>query len=360
MKIYVICPKSDTYYLLSTEYMLYWTKMSDEKRGSSVASIGDVAKLAGVSRSTVSSVCNNKGYVSKETREKIERAMKELNYIPSELGRNLKKQRSGMIGIIVPDVAHPFFATFLKYAEKELYQHHYKTMICGTAGREDVEQEYLNMLERRTMDGVIMGAHSLATEKYLQLSRPVLAFDRYLSESIPAIHCDKRMLGEEAAKLFLQRGRKNIVHLISSHTIRNFEEEAENSFRDALEKNGVKVTAVSVGYNTFTIEKYQEKAQAVFEQYPDTDGILGTDLAILSCMKEAVRRKYRVPQDISMVAIDGTYAAYAGDKTITALVQPLEMMARQAVKLILDMVEERGEIPKETILPITVEQGETL
>ncbi len=61
-----------------------------------------------------------------------------------------------------------------------------------------------------------------------------------------------------------------------------------------------------------------------------------------------------------MVAIDGTYAAYAGDKTITSLVQPLEMMARQAVKLILDMVEERGEIPKEAILPITVEQGETL
>ena len=83
-----------------------------------MASIGDVAKLAGVSRSTVSLVCNNKGYVSDETRKKIEKAMKELNYIPSELGRNLKMQKSGIVGIIVPDIAHPFFSTFIKYAEK--------------------------------------------------------------------------------------------------------------------------------------------------------------------------------------------------------------------------------------------------
>lgn len=326
-----------------------------------MASIGDVAKLAGVSRSTVSSVCNNKGYVSKETREKIERAMRELNYIPSELGRNLKKQRSGMIGVIVPDVAHPFFATFLKHVEKELYRHHYKTMICGTAGREDVEQEYLNMLERRTMDGVIMGAHSLATEKYLQLSRPILALDRYLSEDIPAIHCDKRMLGEEAARLFLGRGRRNVVHLISSHTIRNFDEEMENRFRVLLEERGVKVTAVPVGYNTFTVDKYQEKAREVFLRYPDIDGILGTDLAILCCMKEAAKHGRCVPRDISMVAIDGTYAIYAGEKTVTALVQPLEQMARQAVRLILGMVEGGGEAPPlETILPITVEPGETL
>ena len=83
-----------------------------------MTSIGDVAKLAGVSRSTVSLVCNNKGYVSEETRKKIEKAMKELNYIPSELGRNLKMQKSGIVGIIVPDIAHPFFSTLLNMLKR--------------------------------------------------------------------------------------------------------------------------------------------------------------------------------------------------------------------------------------------------
>lgn len=83
-----------------------------------MASIGDVAKISRVSRSTVSLVCNNKGYVSDETRKKIEKAMKELNYIPSELGRNLKMQKSGIVGIIVPDIAHPFSVRLLNTQRK--------------------------------------------------------------------------------------------------------------------------------------------------------------------------------------------------------------------------------------------------
>lgn len=325
-----------------------------------MASISDVAKLAGVSRSTVSIACNNKGYVSKETREKIERAMKELNYIPSELGRNLKKQRSNIIGIIIPDIAHPFFSTFVKYAEKELYAKGYKTMVCGTAGREDVEQEYLNMLERRTMDGVIMGAHSLSIEKYLQLSRPILALDRYLSDQITTIRTDKKQIGKLAAQLFLQKKRKNVVQLVSSHTIRNYEVEKDSVFRQCLEENGVTVTDISIGYNTFTPEAYQEKAGRVFELCPDTDGILGVDLAVLACMKEAARRGRSIPGDISVVAIDGTYVTRIGEKTVTALVQPLEEMARQSVHLILDLVEERRRPPLETVLPISLQQGETV
>lgn len=325
-----------------------------------MASISDVAKLAGVARSTVSIACNNKGYVSKETREKIERAMKELNYTPSELGRNLKRQRSHIIGIIIPDIAHPFFASFVKAAEKALYLRGYKTMVCGTAGREDVEQEYLNMLERRTMDGVIMGAHSLSIEKYLQISRPILALDRYLSDETPTIRTDKRMIAEQAAALFLRRGRKKVVQLVSSHTIRNFEVEKDQVFRRLLEAQGVQVEDVSVGYNTFTVEKYQEKARRVFELCPDADGILGVDLAVMACMQEAARRGRRVPEDLSLVAIDGTYVTRVGEKTVTAVVQPVEAMAQRAVALILDMVEETGEVPLQTVLPVHIQEGDTL
>ena len=200
-----------------------------------MASISDVAKLANVSRSTVSLVCNNKGYVSKETREKIEKAMKELNYVPSELGRNLKKRRSNIIGIIVPDIAHPFFGTFIKYAERTLFQRGYKTMVRGTAGREDVESTFLQMLERKTMDGVIMGAHSLKVEQYLTISRPIVTLDRYLSESIPSVHINKTQAAELAASLFCEKGRKNIVQLVSSYTVPNYEKEKDLIFRKKIE-----------------------------------------------------------------------------------------------------------------------------
>lgn len=325
-----------------------------------MASISDVAKLAGVSRSTVSIACNNKGYVSKETREKIERAMKELNYTPSELGRNLKNRQSHIIGMIIPDIAHPFFATFMKYAEKRLYQKGYKMMVCGTAGREDVEQEYLNMLARKTMDGVIMGAHSLETARYLEVGRPILALDRYLAKQIPAIHSDKRQIGELAAELFLKKGRKKVVQFVSSHTIINYEDEKDETFRQCMTRGGAEVVDIPVRYNTFTPEEYEIAAKKAFEVCPDMDGILGVDMAIMACLKYASELGKRVPQDCSMVAIDGTYVTRMGNLQVAAIVQPLEEMAEKAVDLIVDMVERNIRPPAETIVPVSVQEGDTV
>ena len=324
-----------------------------------VASISDVAKLAGVSKSTVSLVCNNKGYVSPETREKIERAMAELNYTPSALGQNLKLRRSGIIGIIVPDISHPFFSTFLKYAEKSLYRRGYKTMVCGTAGRQDVEEAYLKMLERRTMDGIIMGAHSQKVERYLRTNRPIVALDRFLSEDIPVVRSNKAQIAELAAGLLLKRGRKHIAQLVSSYTVPNFELEKDETFVRLMAQGGAEVTDVSVGYNAFTEEQYALAAQRLFRRCPNVDGIVGTDMAVLACMAEAHRRGLRVPEQISMVAIDGTYVTRIGEMTLTAIVQPMEAMAEQAVDLVLQLLEEGAERPASPALEVTVQEGES-
>lgn len=104
-----------------------------------MANIKDVAKRANVAPSTVSLVLNNTGYVSQKTREKVEEAMRELDYKPNELARNLSRNKTNIIGIIVPSLNHPFFSTFIRYAERHLYQLGYKTMVCGTANRDRVE-----------------------------------------------------------------------------------------------------------------------------------------------------------------------------------------------------------------------------
>lgn len=324
-----------------------------------MASISDVAKLAGVSKSTVSLVCNNKGYVSPETREKIQRAMAELHYTPSALGRNLKMRSSGIIGIIVPDISHPFFSTFLKYAEKSLYRRGYKTMVCGTAGRQDVEEAYLQMLERRTMDGIIMGAHSQKVERYVQTDRPIVALDRFLSHDIPVVRANKAQMAEYAAQLLIQRGRKNIVQLVSSYTVPNFELEKDETFARLMADSGATVTDVSVGYNAFTEEQYAMAAQRLFRRCPHVDGVVGTDLAVLACMAEARRRGLRVPEDLSLIAIDGTYVTRVGPMTMTAVVQPLETMAERAVDLILQMLEGETETLTSPTFEVSIQPGES-
>ncbi len=99
-----------------------------------MASIREVAQEAGVGVGTVSRALNGSGYVSPETRKKIEKAAKKLKYTPNELARNLYHNRTGIVGVIVPDLDHPFFSSLVKHIEMELYGQSYKTMICNTVG----------------------------------------------------------------------------------------------------------------------------------------------------------------------------------------------------------------------------------
>ena len=94
-----------------------------------MASIRDVAKEAGVGVGTVSRFLNDSGYVSEEARQKIEDAMKKLDYIPNELARNLYHKKTGIIAVLVPNVSNPFFSEFVDYAEAELYRYEFKMML---------------------------------------------------------------------------------------------------------------------------------------------------------------------------------------------------------------------------------------
>ena len=105
-----------------------------------MASIRDVAQKAGVGVGTVSRVINGSGYVAEDTRKKIESAIRELEYTPNELARNLFKNRTGIIGVLVPDLDHPFFSAFARETEIALYKAGYKVMICNTIGSSNREQ----------------------------------------------------------------------------------------------------------------------------------------------------------------------------------------------------------------------------
>ena len=101
----------------------------------------DVAKAAGVSLSTVSLVVNNTGYVSADMRAKVESAMRQLNYIPNELARNLYRNRTNTIGVIIPTVAHPFFSTLTAHLQREFAARDLKTLLCSTADADKGEGE---------------------------------------------------------------------------------------------------------------------------------------------------------------------------------------------------------------------------
>ncbi|MCW5950662.1 MAG: LacI family DNA-binding transcriptional regulator [Propionibacteriaceae bacterium] len=122
--------------------------------------IADVAALAGVSPTTVSRVLNNRGYLSQATKDKVAAAMAELHYRPNEVARALLGQRTRIVGVILPTVSLPFFGEVAVSLEHALAERGYRTLLCNSLGRSEIERDYLLQLEGNRVDGLISGAHS--------------------------------------------------------------------------------------------------------------------------------------------------------------------------------------------------------
>lgn len=322
-------------------------------------SIKDVAKKAGVSKSTVSLVINDNGYVSKETKEKVEAAIKELNYIPSKLAQNFSRQHSGIVAIVVPDIMHPFFSTYIKYAEKELFSKGYMTMVCSIVGREENEKKYIDMLNRKIVDGIIMAGHSLDIDEYKKSTRPIVSIDRFLCDEIPVVHSNHKQAAQLACDCLIRAGCKNVVQFVGSGKVK-MESDLFNCYcEEILTQNGVEVNSINVGHNTFTIEEYEEAAYRLFEKYSNVDGIIGVDLSILSCLKMANEKRILVPQDLKLIAFDGTYVTRSHSE-ITSVVQPIEDIAKHSVRLIVDKIQGREINENNVVLDVVLQKGETV
>lgn len=325
-----------------------------------MASISDVAKKAKVAKSTVSHVINNTGYVSEVTRMKVEAAIRELDYRPSQLGRNLSKNRTDLIGIIIPDISHPFFGSFVKYAEEALYQKGYKTMICSTMERENMEGEFLDMLRSRAMDGIIMGAHSLRQEEYRKLERPVVTFDRFLGEGIPLIQADHEIGGRMIAEPFVEKGCRFVVQLVGAEVVDSPARAYHETFEKVLREHGVHTESIEMGHNAFRETDFREAATKVMDCFPEADGIMGADLFVMACLREARLRGIPVPEKLKLAAYDGTAATRLGERQISAVVQPIRELGYACAET-MDLLVCRKNIGRlRQIFPVSWQDGETI
>jgi LacI family sucrose operon transcriptional repressor len=325
-----------------------------------MASIRDVAKKAGVGIGTVSRMLNNSGYISEKTRQKITMAINELKFIPNQLARNLSTHRNGMVAIIVPHIAHPFFAEFIRNAEMELYMRGYKTVICDTTSKSDREKEFLRMLQSHAVDGIITGSHSLDIEDYLKIKEPIIALERNLGNGILVVHGDHIKGGHLAAQKLLDCGCTQIAQFTSSGTILMPSDSWHWAFSQHLKKHGLNVLDLpNNSRNRFDFPFHLEMANKLFNEHPHVDGVFGADLFACAALKVAHQRGIPVPEKLRIIGYDGTYITDASPQTITAVIQPIHDLARNAVSTIIDKIEKKPILTDEIILDVYLKEGDT-
>ncbi|MFJ2047564.1 MULTISPECIES: LacI family DNA-binding transcriptional regulator [Paenibacillus] len=325
-----------------------------------MATIHDVALKAGVSVTTVSRVLNNRGYISQKTRDKVYQTMNELNYRPNEIARSLLRKQSNVIGLIIPDVSHPFFGELANYIEYHAYRNGLKMMLCNSHMDPSKEREYVEMLKGNRVDGIIMGSHTLEVDEYMNLHSPIVTLDRQIGADIPFISSDNYQGGVMAAELLLAKGRRHVAHICGNLELQMLSNRRTTGFTDTLEAHGIKPVIIhETDLNVFSQHQYTELVGKLLAQHPEVDGLFVTsDLMAIHALKQIVLHGRKVPEDIAIVGYDDIQAAGYAMPGITTIRQPMEAMAELAVELIRSQIAEE-EIGMEHILPVTLVERET-
>jgi len=317
-----------------------------------MATIKDVAKVSGVTVTTVSRVLNNRGYISEITRKKVYAAMEELNYQPNELARSLYRKKSNFIGLIIPNVAHPFFAELTSFIEFYAYKQGYKVLICNSYQDSLKEREYVEMLKRNQVDGIIMGSHTLETSDYLVPTLPIVAIDRNLSHGIPYVTSDNYNGGVLATNLLIDKGCKKLVHISGPLELNTPANNRYTAFMDIVKKKKVEYVVVQAKLDIF--ESYEKLAFKLFREQPDIDGVFASsDMIAASIIHVANEIGKKIPRDIKIVGYDDISIAHMISPPLTTIKQPIEQMAELTVKVLIDQIE-YVEVNLENVLPISL------
>lgn len=324
-----------------------------------MAKLEDVAKLANVSKTTVSRVLNHRGYLSEQTINKVHQAMATLNYRPNVIARQLYKNQTNLIGILLPTVANPFFGELSVALERRLYQQHYKVLIGNSMNDSDKEQDYLEQLLNKQIDGLIVGTHNRGIREYQEMNLPVVAIDRMVNTDIPIVAADNYAGGKLAAELLLKGGATKIIHVNGPKKLAVAAHRRREAYEDVMRLHGLTPITYEIDFNIAESDK-KAQLQQIFSDYPDVEGIFSsndTDAALL--LQIAAEMGRRVPDDFRLIGFDGTQIVRELLPQLTTIIQPIDEIATQAVSTLQRRI--KGEqTDHEIILPVKLWPGATI
>lgn len=317
-----------------------------------MATIVDVARLAGVTPTTVSRVINNRGYISEKTKKRVHEVMDELGYQPNEIARSLTKQKSNTIGVIVPHISHPYFAKLISNLENEAAKKDYKIILCNSKEKAEKEKQYLDMCKSNRVAGIIICSGNVESNKINTGGIPVVLLEKNFEEGKLGIQCDNYQGGKLATEHLIECGCKKILHLSGVIDEEMPADNREKAFIDVCSKNEIEYFIKKYDIDTYNQMNYYDYIKAALNEIEGVDGIFASsDLIAAQVIQVCNEIKIRIPEDIKLVGFDDVDISQLTTPRITTVHQPIKEMARLSIELI-DAKYNNIEANEKTILPI--------
>ncbi len=301
--------------------------------------IKDVAAAAGVSTATVSRVLSDHPHVRPQVRDRVLAVVAQLEYRPNLLARSLRAQQTNTIGLILPDIRNPFFASISRAVEDIAYEHGMSVILCNTDENPDREALYLDVMRAEQVSGVILSSTQQITGLAdLNLDVPVVLVDRaFKSGDVDAVLLDNMSAAAELTNHLLERGYRRIAALIGDTNTTG--RERQRGYEAALREYGLSPIQSLIKTVRPRIDTGCAAAIELLDAAQPPDAILAGNSLITAGVLQAIReRNLRIPQDVAVVGFDETLWASLVEPAITTMAQPTDDIGKTATELLLQRI----------------------
>ncbi len=317
--------------------------------------IKDIAKAAGVSTATVSLVFNNKDKsISQTTRDRVLKIGKDLNYIPNSMARSLVTRQTKTLGLVLPDIVNPFFPEIARGAEDRAWESGYSIIICNTDDDVDQENNYLHVLSKKMVDGIILTHSANRNKEKSGLERcriPIILIDRdYDSPNIMGkVLVDNTEASCKAVNYLIKKGYTKIAYIAGPLNTRTARDRLDG-YKKALVENNLRYEENLVMVGEYKTQWGSEAALSLLESEQDFQAIFcGNDLIAIGAMKKLKEKNITIPDDIAVMGFDDIYISSLVDPELTTIKQPNYKMGFEAVRIMIDYLEGK-EIEEKNII----------
>lgn len=306
-----------------------------------MAGIRDVAKMAGVSPSTVSRVFSGVAFVEQETKDRVICAARELKYKPNLAARSLKKGGSKLIGLIIPDIMNPYYPEVVKYFEASAAKFGYALILCDALGDIEKEKEYFKMLQYLFVDGIfyIASTDNIEHIRPYAGSIPMVVVNRNFDLNAPCINLDNVDGACQAMSHLLENGHRRLAVFVNGKEMQYNQERMEGCLK-ACADYGIARRELTIIQDVASADIAYQKTWELMRRPDRPTGIfMFNDFMAYGVYKGITKNGLKVPNDVSIVGFDDIPQAKYLDPALTTLRHSLLDNAEQIFECLRRQIE---------------------
>jgi len=318
--------------------------------------IKDVAKKLNLSVSTISRALNDKYDIRKETRDLVQVTAREMGYSPNPFARNLLKQCSNQIGVVVPEFINSFFHEVIIGIQKVLHEEGYQLLIMQSNEDSSTELTNIKTLENNMVDGIIVsltsGNKNLEyLQQLIQKGFPIVFFNRTHKElKASTVLFDDYKWAFFATEHLIHQGYKRIIHFMGDKNV-TLSVNRRQGFIDAHHKHKLKINNDQILECGFLVSDGERVANKLIESGNIPDAIFSVnDPSAIGAMKALKKYGYKIPGDVAIVGFTESLLAEMIEPPLTSVAQPTYEIGQTGAKLLLNQINSKGLFVPQTII----------